>query len=52
MKVRTVKKAYKALRDGRRTPPMRRVTLDHVSEVAYIAECKHKRDNHFNKQSK
>jgi len=31
MKVRIVKKALKALRDGRKTPLLRKVRLSHVS---------------------
>lgn len=31
MKIRAVKKALKALRDGRKTPLLRKVRLSHVS---------------------
>lgn len=40
MKIRTVKKALKALRDGRKTPLMRKVRLSHIS---YFANNKDKK---------
>lgn len=40
MKIRTVKKALKALRDGRATPLLKRVRL---SNVAYYANNKDKK---------
>jgi len=40
MKIRTVKKALKALRDGRKTPLLRKVRL---SNLAYFADNRDKR---------
>lgn len=34
MKIRTVKKALKALRDGRKTPLLKKVKLQHVAYFA------------------
>ena len=39
MKIRTVKKALKAMRDGRKTPLLKKVTLNNV---AYFADSKDK----------
>ena len=40
MKIRTVKKALKALRDGRKTPLLRKVRL---SNLAYFADNRDKK---------
>ena len=40
MNIRTVKKAIKALRDGRKTPLLKKVGLNHI---AYFANNKDKK---------
>lgn len=40
MKIRTVKKALKALRDGRKTPLLKKVRLSNVSYFEKIIEIR------------
>ena len=40
MKIRTVKKALKAMRDGRKTPLLKKVTLENI---AYFANNRDKK---------
>lgn len=43
MKIRTVKKALRFMAEGKRTPLMRRVRLDNVTEFEYYRERKRRR---------
>lgn len=43
MKLRTVKKAIRAMARGKRTPLMKQVRLDNISEVINLSERKYKR---------